>query len=378
MPVLVYWYGTTDPNTAHSIVPWASVQTILVRKNAVKLPRTIQQKISFGRLDLFTREEQVVYRAYYALIQDIAHTSQYAITGQRPQHYWSKFQEFYQDDNYVLSYMSFKGRRDDAGRNGKETSTSASASAAESIESSQSAKKRSQPEASGETKVEDAAKKARASKVFTSKSMGPVTVEVAAQQPAAAATWWQAHAQRMPTQQLAQHHLQMRTAPPPPPPRVSSAAATVTASSTTMDVAATGSDEMMMQVADLFTSVMKPIRECQEQVKMLSEDKSGDDSNAEAIAFWRKQAEKWKDFLPFFQRESCPTETLLRNVDRFMAAMKVIKECQTQIKVLEKEGTSSRTSATVQQETQLWRNQEQEWTKRLPFYDICSGETVAL
>jgi len=131
---------------------------------------------------------------------------------------------------------------------------------------------------------------------------------------------------------------------------------------------------MVMKVADLFTSILNPVKECQSQIQKLSEDESlNHEDTIEATTFWRRQMERWKNCLPFFKPESSheTTETILKNVDRFMAAMNVIKDCQTQIDVLAKD--MARTRVEIAQETLLWRNQEKEWKKRLPFYNECAA-----
>lgn len=390
MPVLVYWYGSTDASNAHSIVPYSCVQALIVRKHAVKLPKNIQQKLSFGRTDLFTRKEQGVYRAYYALVQDITRG-----TRQMP------FQEFYQDDNYVLSARALEGRTDrviersdaSVASSGAPSPPKRTSQSETSIGDESSATKRprlsnvydvtttvGQPDCtpmetdstvtSIPTQQQSETKKpASSSQTGTDNTSQPNATVFASGDSSGLTQQYHAYQQKHPPQQHTSR------VPPPPPPPPSSAAthsspATATARSiTTADT--TSDDEMMQQVADVFVSSMKPIKECQGQIKRLSEDESlNHEETIEATIFWQRMLQKWKDLLPFYNRESCPTETLLKNVDRFMAAITVIKDCQEQIKVLATD--MSRTRVEIAQETLLWRNQEAEWKKRLPFYDNCS------
>ena len=55
--------------------------------------------------------------------------------------------------------------------------------------------------------------------------------------------------------------------------------------------------------AKFFTTVMKPIKECQAQILRLSRDESlNHEEIIQETTFWRRQESKWKAHLPFFDR----------------------------------------------------------------------------
>lgn len=64
-------------------------------------------------------------------------------------------------------------------------------------------------------------------------------------------------------------------------------------------------------------------------------------------------------------------ETLLEDVDRFMIAMRPIKECQQQVSELRFD--ASRTKKEIAREARFWRQHEAKWKTRLPFH---TGETT--
>ena len=62
-------------------------------------------------------------------------------------------------------------------------------------------------------------------------------------------------------------------------------------------------------------------------------------------------------------------DVLSKQVDRFLAVMKAIKECQSQIQSLANDDSRSRME--VATETIFWRRQEQSWKSKLPLSFAC-------
>lgn len=397
MPVLVHWYGSVDLKNASSLVPFKYVQVCLVRKRQVPLPAEIQNKMDYGQQ--LSWKDQCVYRAYWELNQDLRLDPTQRFRGE-------PFSELYEDDKYIVSVMAAKGRV-----------------APDEIASQEEAIVKMETGEGNEG--ERVAKKARISNVYDEHQVGGVegekdgsitggTKESADSNTAAATTGGdamdvddnktplvsqeEAKAKASTVKETKVHDISGTT----PWPTGYTAKTTMnlaagkdnganetnkesetqarTVSATTLGTKAppgttqtktNGFGKTMS--ADYFTAVMKPIKECQAQILYILKDElRNNEETIQETTFWRRQEKKWKQYLPFYDEggSGSNTDAVMKHVERFMEAMSVITECQSQIKVLEKD--MSRTRVEIANETRLWRNQENEWRAKLPFYDSCA------
>lgn len=132
-------------------------------------------------------------------------------------------------------------------------------------------------------------------------------------------------------------------------------------------------DDKLQQDVVRFHQVAKVLRECNAYIRDLTHDRSRNQFETESeIAFWQERVNKWRARLPLTTSDSAPSlsnhtvaiDVLSKQVDHFLAVMKPIKECQSQIQSLANDNSKSRME--VATETIFWRRQEQSWKSKLP------------
>lgn len=91
----------------------------------------------------------------------------------------------------------------------------------------------------------------------------------------------------------------------------------------------------------------------------------GDDAFFTTVPFGQPA----QDFDPWVTPKFQPNDnddTLLEDVDRFMTALRPIKECQQQVRELRRDPTRSKEN--LAREAWFWRQHEAKWKTRLPFH----------
>lgn len=371
MPVLVHWYGSLNC----SLVPFKYIQVIC--KKQIPLPLDIQNKIDYGHQ--LSWKDQCVHRAYWELNQDLNLEPKLRFRGE-------PFGELYQDDKYVLSVMAVNGRiAPDAIVLQEEA---AATNIARTTEERAAKKSRTSPVydvhahvgSSGESKTGEG-------KGGFYNTVGALVGKLVHREKTPVVSPEEANKNETSTVKEAQvrDYLSPTSGTTPWPTgytttnvtestmgndsfqsRVASVAPTATTASlvvTTKSGSATGK----AMSAKFFTAVMEPIKGCQTQILQLSRDESlNHEEIVKETTFWRRQENKWKSCLLFFDHEGimASTDAILKNAESFSDCMGVITECQEQIKILEKDMT--RTRVEIARETKLWRDQEKEWKGKLP------------